>query len=113
LVIPKGYYDDIKYKIDVVITNEQIDVATKLTTLQTILTIIGTNPTILQDPRTKKVFYQLLDLAGISPIQFEQEIPSLTEVSIVEGGRVAERGGGIPKIPPITTPTATIETTRV
>lgn len=70
ITIPKNYYENMEYKIDIVITNEQIDVASKLTTLQTVLQIIGSNPTVLQEPRTRKVFYKLIDLAGFSPVDF-------------------------------------------
>jgi len=105
LKIPRGYYDNLKYKIKITITNEQVDVAAKMQTLQTVLTMLATNPTILQDPRTKRVFYQLLDLAGISPVQFEEEIPSLEERAEVQ----AQRGGSLAKVPEIRTPAAGIE----
>ena len=91
--IPQSYYEDLKYKIDIVITNEQIDMASRLTTLQTVLQILGSNPSILQDRRTKKVFYRLLDLAGISPLDLaiEEEEPKLEEAvsRAVRGGSIA------------------------
>ena len=82
-----------KYKIDIIITNEQIDVAARMTTLQTILQIIGANPTILREPRTRKIFYKLIDLAGFSPVDFGIEEPVGVEEMMV--GQVAERGGSI------------------
>lgn len=93
--IPKGFYDDIKYKIDIVITNEQIDIASRVTTLQTVLQIIGSNPTILKDPKTKKVFYNLLDMAGISPLDFKDEEPDMIDTI---GQIQPQRGGSIAKI---------------
>ena len=101
--IPKGYYDNLEYKIDVVITSEQIDTASRLTTLQTILQILGSNPTILKDPRTRKVFYKLIDLAGISPTEFEEETPGLEDVVPQQ----AQRGGSIARIPPVIAPQQT------
>ncbi len=96
--IPKGYYDDLKYKIDIVITNEQIDLASRMSTYQTILQIIGTNPTILQDKRARKIFYKLLDLSGISPVDFGiDETPELAQT-------MAKQGGSIAKITPVATP---------
>lgn len=109
LKIPKGYYDNLKYKIDVIVTNEQVDVASKMTTLQTILTIIGSNPTILQDPRTKKVFYQMLDLAGISPTDFEGEVPEIEQ----QAEQVAQRGGGMAKVSPMSAPASGVNTTTL
>jgi hypothetical protein len=91
--IPDGYYDNLKYKIDIIITNEQLDVASRLTTLQTILQIIGSNPTIMREPRTRKVFYKLIDLAGFSPVDFEMEEPA--EIEQVVSGQMAELGGSI------------------
>jgi len=101
--VPDNYYDDLKYKIDIIITNEQIDMASRMTTLQTVLQIIGANPTILQDKRTKKVFYKLLDMAGISPLDFQTEAePQMNEVM---ANQVAQRGGSVAKAPgPVATP---------
>lgn len=69
ITIPKAYYNDVKYKVDVIITNEQLDVAARLTTLQTALQILASNPGILTNPRTKRIFFKLLDLSGISPVE--------------------------------------------
>ena len=103
--IPDNYYDDIRYKIDIVITNEQIDVASKMTTLQTILQIIGSNPTILRDKVTKKVFYQLLDMTGISPINLGvDEEPSVEDMAMQT---MAQRGGSIAGARPIAMPQQT------
>lgn len=104
--IPDNFYNNLKYKIDIIITNEQIDTASRMTTLQTVLQIIGGNPTILQDPRTRKVFYKLLDLAGISPTDFQEEEPDLASTV---GQNTAQVGGSVSKAPtasaqPTTTP---------
>ena len=93
--IPKTFYNNIKYKVDVVITGEEVDLGAKIATLQSVLAIIGSNPTILQDPRTRRVFNQLLDYAGVSPLEMgrpgERGISGLLEES------AAKRGGGMPK----------------
>jgi len=94
--IPKDYYDNLKYKIDIIITGEQIDIASKLTTLQTILQVLGSNPTIFKDPRTKKVFYEILNLVGISPTNFQEEEQSLDEMVSQNAAKVA---GSSPRIP--------------
>ena len=98
--IPDNYYEDLKYKIDIIITNEQIDMASRMTTLQTVLQVLGSNPTIMRDPRTKKIFYKLLDLAGFSPIDFEVEETGEIENVIQEqaqlGGSVARPSAQMP-----------------
>jgi hypothetical protein len=90
--IPKGMYKNLQKKVDVIITNEQIDVAARLTTLQAALGMLSTNPAIIENPKTKKLFYSLLDLSGISPV--ELGLDETTETSPVPSGEL-ERGGSI------------------
>lgn len=110
LEIPAKFYDHLKYKIDIVITNEQIDMASRMTTLQTILQIIGSNPTILQDPKTKKIFYKLLDLAGISPTDFRDDEQGMEQMV---QNVTAERGGSIARVPSVGTPQETTAATTI
>ena len=98
LKIPARYYDNVEYKADVIITSEQVDVSAKLTTLQTVLNILGANPTIMNDPRTKRIFYRMLDYAGINPIDFQ--VDESEDVSTSVAG-VVERGGSPPRTVPI------------
>jgi hypothetical protein len=108
LIIPKNVYKDIAYKIDIILTNEQIDVASRMTTLQTMLQILGSNPTVMTDPRTKKVFYALIDLAGFSPTDFEIEEEEIGLESMIQQPKL---GGSIARpINPIITPTPAIAT---
>jgi hypothetical protein len=71
ITIPANFYDSLKYKLDIVVTDEQIDLASKFSLLQVLIQMLGSNPTILQDPTTKKYFMQLLEMGGISPATFE------------------------------------------
>lgn len=93
--IPEGFYDNLKYKIDIIITNEQIDMASKMTTLQVVLQILGSNPAIMSNPRTRKIFMKLLDLSGISPTEFRDEEPQLDEVV---GQNAPQRGGSTARV---------------
>jgi len=91
--IPKSFYDNLKYKINIVITGEQIDTAARSATLNVIFQILGSNPTILQDKRARKIFYKMLDLAGINPKElFDEETPSINQAA---GDMRAEKGGSI------------------
>jgi hypothetical protein len=95
--IPKGIYQNLKYKINIVITGEEIDTASKLTTLQTIFQILGSNPTILQDKRTRKVFYKMLNIAGFNPREIDvEETPTVPEAA---GMARAQVGGSIARPP--------------
>ena len=106
LEVPKGFYDDLKYKIDIIITGEQVDTAAKMTTLQTMFQMLGSNPTILKDKRIRKIFYKMVDLAGFNPkdLQLEEEPTGLEQMV---GEAQAQRGGSIAAIKtPALQPTA-------
>ena len=109
--IPDDYYKNIKYKLDIIMTMESIDVTAKMNTLQTIITIVGQNPTILQDKRTRKIFYKLIDMAGVSPVSFG--IESNPDVNEIAERGVAQRGGSVAKVSPITTPTQNKQTKQI
>lgn len=67
LDIPDDFYENLKYKVDIVITNESVAMDSKIQTLTTILQTLGTNPMILQDETMKRVFFKILDFSGINP----------------------------------------------
>lgn len=104
LTIPKGLYDNLKYKMEINIVGESIDTSSKLTTLQTLFQIIGSNPTVLQDKATKNILFKMLNLAGFNPKEFNfEEEPS---TGLAEAGMRAKamRGGSVaaPQSPPTT-----------
>ncbi|MFA5652245.1 MAG: hypothetical protein WC933_02680 [Candidatus Paceibacterota bacterium] len=100
MVLPKGFYDNLKYKIDIMITGEQLDVQARQATYMTIWQILGSNPTIFQDKRALRVFSKMLDSIGISPKDiFDEEVPTM------QGTIGAQRGGSIAAPTPVATPT--------
>ena len=101
LKVPKGMYDNLKMKMEIVITGESIDTASKLTTLQTLFQIIGSNPAVLQNKVTKNILFKMLNLAGFNPRDFEgEDTPDIQQIS---QEAQAQRGGSIaaPSIPQI------------
>lgn len=110
LTIPRAYYENVKYKVDVIITNEQVDVAARLTTLQTALQLLASNPAIVQNPQTKRIFYKLLDLSGISPVDLgidTDQTPDLNSgfaTFLPRGGSLAKP---LPTTPAVLPQTAT------
>lgn len=66
--IPKNYYADASYFVDVNITGENMDNGAKSQVIQLALQIVGTNPNILSNPVTKQMLFNLLSLGGISPV---------------------------------------------
>jgi hypothetical protein len=104
--IPESFYENLKYKIDIVITGEQIDLASKLTLSQMAMQLIGSNPTILQDPNTKKWFMQFLEAGGINPVQLESVENTQEQINTaqVSGSMAKPRGVNAQ---PITTQSST------
>jgi len=105
--IPKSFYENLKYKVRIDIVGEAVDTAGKMTTLQTVFQMLGSNPTILQDKRVRRVFEKMLNLAGFNPKDIvDDEVESITDVA----GALAQRGGSLPSpSPQITMPQTATE----
>ena len=94
--IPASFYDDLKYKIDILITGEQKDAAAMSATYFSILQAVTADPTMLTDPRKKKILSKVLENAGINPLDIEPQVepPSVDQaVSQIPNPRGA--GGGV------------------
>jgi len=91
LTIPKDFYKNIKYKIDIIITGEQKDSAVYSQTLFAILQAITVDPTILIDPVKKKIFYKIAEAGGVNLSDIEPDTPSGMEKLAVAQ---PQRGGG-------------------
>ena len=81
--IGAGFYKDIKYIIEIVITGESLDTSIRAATLFAALQAITADPTLLTDPVKKKFFYRYLEQGGISPIDLEisEEPKGLEEIT--------------------------------
>lgn len=91
LKIGEGWYRNAKYIVDVNVTGESIDNGARNQVLQLALQILGTNPAILQNPVTKKIFFAILSMGGISPIDL-----GMTEVPQVQPGMMEQMGAMAP-----------------
>ena len=69
VTIPEGFYDDVQETVDVLITNESLDVSSRLQTLQIAMQMISGNPAIIQDTKLRTVFFKMLELAGVNPVE--------------------------------------------
>lgn len=67
--IPKAFYDEANYNIDVIVTGEQVDVGARMQSLQNLMTIVSSNPMILHDPSARSILFKLMELAGVSPVE--------------------------------------------
>src|SRR3990167_7208524 len=92
LEIPDRYYADLHYKMDFVITGENVDVQTEIQTLQYILQIAIQNPQALQSPFVKKILQKMANLSlGLNPLDLDfEESQSLLEQAMMSGGPGAQ-----------------------
>lgn len=65
LKIPKETYKGIKYKLEIDITGESKDTRVYTSALFAALQAITTDPTILQDPRKRKLFMKWMESVGL------------------------------------------------
>ena len=106
--IPRGFYDNLKAKMEITIVGESIDTASKLTSLQTLFQIIGSNPSVMENPTTQKILFKMLSMAGFNPKDFEtEETPTLQGAL---GEIRAQRGGSIAAPRPTAVPAQLPET---
>jgi hypothetical protein len=90
--IPKGTYDDLEFKIDILIGDETLDSSSRTQFLQIALQTLGSNPAIMENRRTKNLFYKFLEMGGINPHELgDDPILSLTEQlgQLKTGGSIA------------------------
>jgi len=101
LTIPKEFYKNLKYVIDIIITGEQRDTSVWAQTMYAGLQAVTVDPTILTDPTKKKFFAKYLETGGASIVDFEpdtqpQGMQQLMPNQPVGGGvsRPAQMPGG-------------------
>lgn len=74
LEIKDALYKDLEFEFDIMIANEQEDVATTSGNLFTLLGQIASNPAILQDPVAKTLLLEWAQKIGINPAKIELAI---------------------------------------
>ncbi len=90
--IPKSFYNDLKYKIDIVITGESQDPNNAAQMEFAALQAITADPTLLADPLKKKIFFGILEKQGIDISKFDSIKP--TDVSSLVGSTPVKGSGG-------------------
>jgi len=89
--LPEGFYKDFKYGIDIVITGEQMDIRTLNANRVALLQAMTTDPTLLTDPRKKKIIEPMLEASGINLADIDiEEQPQLQQI-------IQRGGGGVSK----------------
>lgn len=69
--VSEKFYDDTEFEFDIVIDNEQENVATIANNMFQVLTAVGQNPGLLENPVTKTLLYEYAQKIGVNPIKLE------------------------------------------
>lgn len=94
--IPKDFYRDAKYTVDVNITGESVDNGTRSQIVQLALQIVGQNPGVLQNAPARSMLFYLLSLGGISPADL-----NLTAQPEQQPQQPVEQGGSLSSPTPV------------
>jgi len=91
LQLPKSIYDNLSYNMTIDITGEMIDTQSRIAAAQMLISIIGSNPTVMNDPRTSRAISKILDWAGVNPTGLLDigEEPEADITPLARGGSVA------------------------
>ncbi len=99
LTVPKDFYKDVKYDVDIDITGESIDTRVRYATRMAILQAITADPTMLQDPTKKKFLSGMAEDGGINPVELfgvtERKIEDVAQVPPPQGSTGGGVGGGV------------------
>lgn len=93
LDVPKNFYKDLKYDIDIDITGESVDTRVRYATRFAILQAITADPTMTQDPVKKKILYGMAEDGGINPADLFEETSSKDKMAEMMPQKGA--GGGV------------------
>lgn len=95
LTIPKGFYKDVKYDVDIDITGESMDTRVRQATVFAILQAVTADPTMIKDPVKKKILYMIAENGGINPNElFELEKSNVGDL-VPQVNPVQGAGGGV------------------
>ncbi len=92
-LIPKDYYKDLKYSIDIIITGQERDMRVQSANMAMALQTMIADPTVLTDPAKRKVFGKQLEAVGINIADITPEEMSNAQPPVEQ--RAERQGGGI------------------
>jgi len=92
--VPENYYRDAKYTIDVNTTGEQFDTGAMSQSINLALQTLSGNPAIMQNKGTRTLYFKLLSMAGLSPIDLNVVSDDLDANPLPQGGSLSQPGQG-------------------
>lgn len=94
--IPKDFYRNLEYKLDIIITGESKDTRTMTQVFFAALQAITADPTITQDPTKKKIFMKALENSGVNPEDIIPDTPPTgMEETVSQMAPAKGAGGGV------------------
>jgi hypothetical protein len=105
--IPKGFYDHLKYKIDIVITSESQDPNNAAQMEFAALQYMSVDPNLRQDPVRWKIFLSILEKQGLDISKFESIKPADVESLMAQQPQKGAGGGISAPAPMAPSPTET------
>jgi hypothetical protein len=103
VIIENDYFADSDIWLDFNLTNEAFDVNSMFNSSNSVLIALAQNPTILQDPRLKTIFYKYMESLGINPTEIE-----LAEKSMNMGSTMPGQFPATSSLPPLPSETGII-----
>jgi len=92
--IPKDYYENLDYKMDIVITGESVDTDARQQAVSYVMQMANNNPQALQDPYMRKLIGKSVELSGLNP---KDVLPPKEQADLASrvSSQQLERGGSI------------------
>lgn len=101
LKIKDAFYDDVEFEFDILVTDEQADPAKIVQNTQAVFMALAQNPTIINDPRIKLLFYKYADALGVSSAEIElaeqqsQQMPQQAQQMSQQGPPMGQNPMGV------------------
>lgn len=95
LEVPKGFYKDLEYDVDIDITGESIDTRVRSATMFAILQAITADPTMTTDPTKRRFLSKMAEDGGVNPNDLFPPQQQLPETMIPQGQLPQRSGGGV------------------
>lgn len=93
LTVPKDFYKDLKYDLDIDITGESVDTRVRYATKFALLQAITADPTMTTDPVKKRFLSSMAEDGGVNPIDLFG--PDTKELADVVPQVPSRAGGGV------------------
>ena len=75
LTVPKGFYKNAKYDIDIDIMGMSVDVKARYATMFAILQAVTSDPTAITDPAKRKILFGMAEMGGVNPNDLFDSLP--------------------------------------